>query len=487
MSDTAPRWWLYLRVSNDPTGRGLSVASQESELRSWCAREGGTVVGVTTDNDMSASRNKKTRPGYREIHRNMAAGAMDILGCWESSRAQRDLAVYVQTRDLCEQHAVLFAYKGRVYDLSNTGDRFATGLDALLDERYADETRDRVLRGYRTSLERNTARGKIPFGYQREYDPGTGALTAQVPDPVAAPIVRELFARLAAEEPVHSIAADFNRRGVPTPQQHRDRRRGVTAQRGGWTGSKIRRQVLNPQVAGFRIHQGRIVGDTSWTPLVSGETFERVRAYLSNPDRRKQHGVQPRYLLSGILECGVCGAKCRRIVNRGLQSYACHGHNYNNASCVAGRMAPIDALVTEAVLSYLQRPGMREVFDVDDSGEVEDAVRELRDLEARLETFRVAAVDGGLSAETMTRMEQNLLPRIAAARERATPAWVPREVRELSGTSDVAARWEALPLVSKRTVLATMLRLVLHKDTRPRGSRGFDLSRVQIEWRSGHA
>jgi site-specific DNA recombinase len=484
MSATRPRVWLYLRVSHDPTGRGLSVSSQEDELRAWAERENWTIAGVTTDNDMSASRNKKTRPGYREVQRSMAAGAMDILACWESSRAQRDLEAYVQTRNLCEQHNVLFAYKGRVYDLSHTNDRFTTGLDALLDERYSDETRDRVIRGVTTSLKRGTARGKIPFGYRRTYDPGTGAMETQVPDPETAPIVRELFERVAAGDPIHAIAQDFNRRGVPTPQEHRDARRGVTAERGGWTGSKIRRQLGNPNVAGYRIHQGRIQGEAGWEPLVGADVFAVVTRRLADPNRRTQNGVEAKWLLSGILLCGVCGAKCRRIADRGRPSYACHGKNFTNDSCVCMRQVAVDGYVVERLLLKLGEPDAITSLTNNRSAELAEAAQELADLEARLETFMQSALEPkGISADMLARVRAKYEPLIAEARLRATPTWVPRAAIELT-MGDVDQRWAELDLTTRRTVIAALMRVTLHKDTRPRGSHGHDLSRIQIEWRT---
>jgi hypothetical protein len=398
----------------------------------------------------------------------------------------------VQTRRLCEEHAVLFAYKGRVYNLADTNDRFVTGLDALLDERYADEVRDRVMRGLRTSLARNTARGKIPFGYKRIYDPGTGAMTAQVPDPKTAPIVRELFNRIVAGDGLYTIAADFNRRGVPTPQEHRDARRGVAdVVRGGWTSSKIRRQVGNPQIAGFRVHRGKRAGDAGWEPLVSAEQFQLVRRILDDPSRRTQRGVEPRWLLSGILECGECGATCRRISNRGLPSYSCHGRNYDNKACVCGRQEPIDAYVIDALLKRLKRPDALEVLQGGHAADVErsSAERELAELEAYLEEYRLAAEQHKVSAQTMMRVESSTLPKIEEARRRCTPAWVPPALAHLVGMDDVEAGWHTIGnqpdgLLTHREMIAGAMRVVLHKDRRPAGSRGFDFGRIQIDWRA---
>ncbi|HVL85053.1 MAG TPA: recombinase family protein, partial [Pseudonocardia sp.] len=66
-SSNAPkRAIIYTRVSSDPSGRRVSVASQEAENRAFCQRQGWTVVDVVTDNDRSASRFAvQQREGYR--------------------------------------------------------------------------------------------------------------------------------------------------------------------------------------------------------------------------------------------------------------------------------------------------------------------------------------------------------------------------------------------------------------------------------------
>lgn len=461
------------------------MTSQEKSLREWATREGWVIAGVTVDNDLSASRHaKKSRPGYREIHQRMAAGAMDVLACWESSRAQRDLRAYVQTRDLCAEHSVLWAYKGRIYDLSRTDDRFSTGMDALLDERYADEIRDRVLRGVDTRVSSGRPYGKIPFGYRREYDPGTGAIITQVPDPVSGPIVRELFARVAAGEGLYSIGKDFNARGLPTPQQHRDERRGVDAVHRGWSGSKIRRQLGNRALAGYNVHKGVIVGDGNWEPLVSAEQFEVVKKHLADPARRTQRGVEVKFLLSGILVCGVCGAGCRRTLNRDRPSYACQGVDYNNKSCVSGRQEPIDEFVQRALLARMALPDFVELLALDpEQPEQDEAAAELRELETRLREFQDAAMlPKGPSAATVGRMEAEYAILIAAARQRATPGWVPPEVLALAA-GDPEVLWPELSLTGQRVVIRSLMRVTLNKDTRPRGSRGFDHTRLCIEWR----
>ena len=96
------------------------------------------------DNDRSASRfATKDRPEYARLRTLLAPG--DVLVMWEASRAPRDLDRYVELRGLCAERGVMWSYSGgRLFDLADGDDRFATGLDALLAEKEAEQTRVRI-------------------------------------------------------------------------------------------------------------------------------------------------------------------------------------------------------------------------------------------------------------------------------------------------------------------------------------------------------
>src|SRR5687768_13535504 len=201
---------IYTRVSSDPHSTGRSVEQQETECRQVCDRNGWTVVQVFTDNDRSASRYaRKDRPGYAQVKNFLDGGHADALVLWEGSRAQRDLRDYLKLRDLCAARGVLYCYSGKVHDLTRTDDRFTTGLDALLAEREADLTRDRVLRAVRANMATGRPYGRTLYGYRRVYDAQTRQFLEQVPHEEQAPVVREAARRVMAGESCRSVALDF--------------------------------------------------------------------------------------------------------------------------------------------------------------------------------------------------------------------------------------------------------------------------------------
>ncbi|WP_299956698.1 recombinase family protein [uncultured Modestobacter sp.] len=461
----AVRAVIYTRVSSDPNERGRSVSEQEDECRAVCQREGWQVVAVYSDNDRSASRYAtKARPQYKRVIAAVDAGEADVLVTWEASRAQRDLTAYASLRDLCERRGVLLSYSGRTYDMTDADDRFGTGLDALLAERESDQTRKRVLRAVRANAEKGRPHGRLLYGYRREYDPATRELIGQVPDPVTSEVVKEAARRVLAGETPYAVAQDLDRRGVPTP-------RGGA----GWDLTQVKRLCVNPGYAGKRVHQGRVVGDAAWPPLVDEATHLSLVAKLSDPSRRSQRDSAVKHLLSGIAVCGVCGGRLRVQKNRGFLAYLC-----TDGFHVSRLEEKVDELVQGVTVARLQRPDVLAVLADDGDETVATALAEAREKRARLDGFYDAAASGELTPAALARIEARLLPEIDEAERRAQRATVPAVVAGTAGP-DAAARWAELTLPQRREVIDTLMTVRVHPTGR--GVRTFRPEDVEIVWK----
>jgi len=490
---------IYNRVSADASGRRVSVDSQDRENRAWCTREGWNVAATITDNDRSASRFAgREREGYAQVKTALAGrthGRIDVLVCWESSRAQRGLGDYTVVRDLCDQHGVLFAYGGRAYDLRDLNDRLATGLHALMDEQEAEKIRNRILRSHRDSVLRGTPRGVTPYGYQRNYDPHSGRMVGQSPHPDTAPIVREIADRILRGDTLYAVAQDLNRREVTTPRGHRDRQAGLNIERPGWSSSMIRNLMAKQSLAGIRTHHGHVTGEATWPALISPDRWTAVQAVLADPGRaRAQTGRAPRYLLSGIAECAVCGAWLRPLTNRGRGTYVCAGATPTSPKGHVARLRrPLDVMVTAVLLDRLSRPTFLAWYtdligaeDGVDEG-VREAQAELSALEGRLTLLEESLADPeGITPARFAKAEADLTPKIADARRRTTPGQADPLVLEVAGPDAVATweRWSTSGLLSRqRQVARALLRVVVDRNNGPRGSHEFDVSSVALSWR----
>lgn len=400
-TDTAPtRAIIYTRVSKDSLRNGRSVAEQEAECRAVCEREGWPVGEVLEDNDIGASRwSGKDRPAYRRLAEVLRPG--DVLVTWEASRAQRDLTAYAELRDLCAALGVLWNYKGRTHDLNKSEDRFTTGLDALLAEREADEIRDRVLRSLRANAAEGKPHGKIAYGYRAVRDPQTGLIVSREIDPEAAQWIREMTERVLKGESLRAILKDVNPRAGQK-----------------WYSSTISKMLRSPTLAGMRTYKGAVL-QGNWEPILTMDEHKRLVTVLGDPGRRTSYrGTEPRYLVSGIAACGVCGKPCYVGKNHGKPSYVCR-----NGGHVSRLVSDVDPVVIEKMIGIIthQRARVFLFHDDDENSGNESAewVAKAQLLQGRLDEYSESAALGEISKTEYLKISNSLNRQIQEANSKA--------------------------------------------------------------------
>ncbi|MCW2905157.1 MAG: recombinase family protein, partial [Streptosporangiaceae bacterium] len=462
---------------------GRSVDSQLDVGRRWAQREGHTIVGEYRDDGVSAFDTRKQRPDWQRVMDEIAARRFDVLWVWEASRASRDRTVWAALIAACAEAHVLICVDGKMHDVTDPDDGFVLDLGMAMAVRESAYIRKRVQRATLAAADAGRPFGSIPFGYRREYDPKSKA-PSQVPDEETAPIVREIVARVIAGEGLHKIAVDFNRRGVPTPQQVRDRRlgrEGVT--RGGWNNPKLRKLLSSPSMAGWRVHQGKVHGQAGWDPIVSAADHAAALAIINDPTRRTQRGTAPKYLLSGIAECAVCDGWMRYFPNKGFPSYGCAGKSGTNPGHVVRRAEPLETMVETYVVALLMDPKLFERVatieaGADDRGEA--IVKEIADVEARIAQFEAAAVAGELTPERFGRMERQWLAQLVELRtELGSTSKLPQVVIDAAGP-DADKKWEGRDILVRRQIVRSLVRVRVHRSNQRRGARGFDDSSIEI-------
>lgn len=452
---------IYTRISRDAEQEGLGVARQEEDCRTLAEREGMEVVAVYSDNDISASnRSRKQRPGYAQMLADADAGQFDAILAYSNSRLTRRPAEWIDLIKLAQRKNLrVKAVASGEQDLS-TADGEAVALTiAVWDAAEAKRTAERVARAHRQRAESGRHNGPRPYGYQKQ----NGTLTI---DPVEAEVVREAVKRVLAGEAIWKITNDFNARGI------------TTTKGGPWATQVLRRMILRWTNAGYRSHQprddnGRPVGRETlhrgdWEPIIDRETHERVVALLTDPARRKNNrGTAVRYLLTGLINCGVCD---RPLVGTAQFEYDVkvpplagsteprtrrriypHAYKCPHAGCmkVQRRMDDVDAYVQEFTLALLERDG---VTILGGDPEAAGAAREsIAALEARLALSADLIAEGTMTADQFRRITERLRPQLDAARARLTQA-SPRSDADGFAT-DPRTAWEAADIETKRRVI----------------------------------
>lgn len=462
---------IYTRVSSDAAGKGRSVSEQEVDCRAICEREGWDVAEVLTDNDIGASRHSgKDRPAYRRLTEVLTKG--DVLVMWEASRAQRDMKAYVELRDLCAERGVLWSYSGRLYDPSRGDDRFSTGLDALIAEKEAEQTRERVLRAKRSAALEGRPLGRLSYGYRRQINMRTGATEQWILDESEAPIVREIYDRVLDGESLWAITRDLTARGVPAPSNQKNAA-------GEWKAQRMRVMILRPAYAGLMVHKGKVIGKANWEAIATEQEHQRLVAILTDPARATHRGCEPRHLLTGIATCGVCGSGCKYFHPKSSKSarYVCEKKN-----CVTRRADRIEDFVQELIVRMAQYQPNFDPMSASRSMAGREAFNESVRLRDELKDFARKAHGLGISLETLAEYERSIREQIEKAEEIVRNSARSPLLARLAGP-EAAAQWERMTIIEKRETIRSMMTVSINRSSV--GTRRFTHADIDYAPRPG--
>ena len=147
---------------------------------------------------------------------------------------------------------------------------------------------------------------KAPFGYERvKVNDGIKVRPTLEVDPAAAPVVMEIFESSLGGNGLKEICKTLNDRGITN--------RGKRWYKGGlhylltneaYTGTAVWGRTSKGEKAQ---DPARVEG--AWPALISRKLFEAVQEAMRDraPKVQRSPRVGSRFLLSGLLKCGVCG------------------------------------------------------------------------------------------------------------------------------------------------------------------------------------
>lgn len=459
----------YRRVSVDRSGRARSTGEQHAENVRDAESVGVCLGEAYEDNDRSASRYAtKVRDDFARLMDDLRAGrfGVDALWLWESSRGSRKVGEWVELIEECERNAIVIRVTthGRFYDPRNARDRRSLLEDAVDSEYESSKVSHRTSRTAAAAAAEGRPHGQIPYGYRRVYHEETRELVGQFPHPVEAPVVAELFERIASGHSIRSISVDFAERGI-------EKRSG-----GPFSHQQLRTMAVNPTYAGLRVHQpgrkaryhpdrtGQAITKGVWEGIVSEATFYAVQEILTNPARRTSRPGRAKHLLSMIARCGVCGSVVSvtyrddgsgRDIER--RYYQCHAKG-----CVKVLADALDDFVTVAVIAYLAREDVYQALkqESDDDNDDLAAVRdEIAAIKRQLSELADAFARREITVGFVARSEPPLLAELEKAEQREQELLTPAVLRGLlTPGADVAQQWEDMPISARRDLLRLLLR-----------------------------
>ena len=389
---SSQRCAIYARYSSREQDGTSTIESQVRECRAYARQHGMSVVEGALFVDRAETG---TTSEQRDAFQAMLAMAQrtpkpfDAILVWKFSRFARNREDSAIHKSLLRRHGVEVISVSEPVDRDSAMGVLVEGIIEIQDQFYSARLAEEVRRGQReAALEGFSTGGRAPYGYRRVEvsDPRgrtdrTGRPIQRVTlaiEPVEAAIVRRIFEMYSTGMGYIRIVKKLNAEGVPGPWG------------GTWAGSAIREMTLNEAYRGARVY-GRIKkiktaqGTRSKRPrpeaaqtikegahpaIIDPALWERVKtrreavakAYAGNAAHfGATKSVQTQFLLTGLLQCGVCGANfATRVAHtqRGAGRYYYYGCAFRarrgTSVCQNSTLLPQDAIERE-VLEILQQ------------------------------------------------------------------------------------------------------------------------------------
>jgi site-specific DNA recombinase len=421
----------YLRVSTaEQKLKGISLEVQQEVIGRYCAERGWDLVETFTD---SLSGARWERPALQRMLAQLPAGKrrrgrqtetpFDALVVFKLDRIARSASdTYQILRVLEGAGGVFVSATEPQFDMTTLWGRGMLGVAAIFAEMERAQISARMTAVGNHRAAQGRWSGRAPFGYRLENK-------QLVPDPLAAPHVRESFRLLVDEHCSLRRVAAYLARSLGW---------GPTAGK-LWTGTDTRRLLTRAAYVGQVSHNGQVYAGRH-EAIVEREVWDRAQELVALRLTVGRQSPQP-HLLSGLLRCRFCGGTMagsnRRMAGAGGRTrfhpqYRCTKANWQH-SC---RGQYISERKTHRALFALLRELSRSAGAIerlprrDESALTADSsARELAEIERRRERLADYLVRGVLAEADYRRQRELLDQQEAAARIALREQVVPEQKR----------------------------------------------------------
>lgn len=454
---------IYCRISQDRVGAGLGVERQRKDCEQLAASLGLTVVETYVDNDTSAFSGRP-RPAYERLLGDVEDGHVDVVIAWHADRLHRSPAELENYIAVCDPRGVpTYTVRAGEMDLSTASGRMTARIIGSVARHESEQKGERVRRAKQQAQAAGKwLGGRRPFGFEPD------AVTER---PAEAEAIRTATRDVLAGDSLRSVARRWNDAGL------------TTATGKVWSTSAVRTVLLRPRNAGLVGNGDRIIGEAAWPPLVERDTWEALRALLTQEGRLTHRGTS-RKLVGSFLYFCECG---ERVTSGGTRAdgsgrYACPTMHMRR------KAEPIDEMVRSVIAGVLRRDGVRLISPAEN-------VQPLRDrlavLNARAEEIAAMLGDpeSGMTASQFRVANERVQGEI-----RQLEAEIGRKTAgsALAGIADAPDPGEAFARadIDRQRAIIDMLCTVTIRRARPGHQGGgsyFDPESVVIEPRSSLA
>lgn len=373
----------YARVSGDDRGKeGRNLSGQLEMCREYVVQQGWTLVAELAEDDRGASGAAFELPQLDKIREMARNKEFDVLVVREIDRLSRKLAKQLVVEEELNRMGVEIVYVLADYDNSPEG-RLSKHIRATIAEYEREKIMERMIRGRLLKVRAGhvLVHSAPPYGYQVATT--LDGKTTLAPHESEAKIVRMVFDWYVNGEhgnkiTIAGIADKLTEMGVPTrldtlPKNGGKKKRGWAV----WGRSMVAKILKNEVYIGNWHYRKDGHNKEEWLaikvpPLISEETWHKVRKTGARNQLFARANRKHQYLLTGHIQCGFCGSRMNGHPglwvsknSRGYNFYyRCAGYDgaIANIKCKLPqfRVDQVDSAIWNWVTDFLTNPQLLE-------------------------------------------------------------------------------------------------------------------------------
>jgi DNA invertase Pin-like site-specific DNA recombinase len=349
----AKRCAIYTRKS---TTMGLeqdfnSLDAQHEACAAYIRRQPGWTLVEKTYADGGFTGANIERPAFQRLLADVEAGYIDVVVVYKVDRLSRSLLDFAKVMERFNAGGASFVSVTQNFSTADAMGRLT--LNMLMSfaeferEMIAERTRDKIAMSRRKG---KWTGGPVPFGYSAKDK-------RLVVNEVEASIVREAFALFLQHRRIFAVATALNERGLlPRGSAARPAKHGLR-----WTKDSMARLLRSPIYAGQMMY-GKELYPGEHPRLVDDATFRRAQRILEGAERELRFGgLNPEYVLRGLLRCASCGDPMTPASTRKGKGhwryYRCSGRDKHGKAVCQAKPLPagaIEAFVVDKIAEATQ-------------------------------------------------------------------------------------------------------------------------------------
>lgn len=272
---------LYIRVSTDEQVRdGYSVDAQKEHLKHFAENKGYKIVGIYTDEGISARKKYTRRKSFMELIHNVKLGKIDIILFIKLDRWFRNVADYYKIQEILDRYNVGWIATTENYDTTTANGRLYVNIRLAVAQDESDRTSERIKFVFAKKITDGEAiNGHPPFGYKIKNK-------KLIIDDTKSEIVRMSFKLYKKYRSINKTFFEINKMF----DNHFSYK----------TFYRILKLNLD-------IYSGKYRNNDNFSePYITKEEYKQIKE-IANETSIRHRSNKHVYIFSGLLQCAHCG------------------------------------------------------------------------------------------------------------------------------------------------------------------------------------